>query len=1034
MRGLLRVSLLALAAAVLAPTAAYAQASIAGVVKDVSGAVLPGVTVEASSPVLIEKSRSVTTDGAGQYRIIDLRPGLYTVTFTLTGFTTVKREGLELTGTVVVAANAELKVGAVAETITVSGQTPVVDLQSTTRQAQITQEILADIPSSRNPFTAGVLIAGLKRGAFMSQDVGGSVVQEVASLESNNSRTADQKMMVNGVALSSMIGGGWGGGAVPNATGIAEFAIDASGVDASVATGGVRINFIPRDGGNKYAGTFFGAFATEGMASDNFSGSDAQKAGLTSASRIKGSGDFNPGAGGPLVKDKLWFFLSGRYLVADNYVAGQFFNANANVPGAFRYVSNGKQAILHQDQKMYQARLTWQVNNKNKIGSTFDLENLCSCPTGVTALQTPEASQDRRFPLQRFVQMDWSSPISSRVLLEASGIQRVERWGAMHLQTGKGDNVPALTPGIVSITDNPSLATNASLTYGSNPQFNNSWNTNFHYRAALSYITGTHSFKVGFNNAWGHYENTTYTDPTTPYSENFALGVPQSLTYRITPRTVQVNVDMDLGLFAQDRWTLNRWTLFGGIRYDHFKNSFPPQSIAPTALAPFLNVSYPEIKNLNWQDVTPKLGATYDLFGNGRTAVKVTLNKYLEGLGTTGSLSDPPNPINRLAGILTNSTRSWNDVNSFPAGDPRNGNFKPDCDLLNYNTNGECGPLTNAAIYGTFVPGLSYDSDLLNGWGRRGYNWEFTAGVQQELTPRWSLEAQYARRWYGNFVAYDDLAVSPADYTKFTMTTPVDSRLPGGGGQTLTGFDLSAAGFATAQNVLATRAQNYGNQSEMYNGANFGVKGRFKNSLLVQGGIGTGRVVTDDCDIVSALPETLHQFLGLDTRTFVFAARPLEQCHRNNGFRTAVKGLASYTIPRIDVLVSGTLQNEPGPNVVANANVCSGAASPACSITTTALGRGFSGSPFRVFGVVNPGDLYLERMNQLDVRVAKIFRYRTTRTSVNFDFYNVLNGASALTENQTYSATIAGPGVPGWRTPTSMLLARLFKVSAQFDF
>jgi hypothetical protein len=752
---------------------------------------------------------------------------------------------------------------------------------------------------------------------------------------------------------------------------------------------------------------------------------------LTAASRIKGSGDFNPGGGGPLVRDKLWFFLSGRYLYADNYVAGQFFNANANVPGAFRFVSTGKQAILHQDQKMYQARVTWQANNKNTFGSTFDLENLCSCPTGVTALVTPEAAQDRRFPLQRFVQLDWKSPINSRVLLEASGIQRVERWGAMHLQTGKGDNVPSLAPGITSITDNPSLATNASLTYGSAAQFNNSWNTNFHYRAAMSYITGSHSFKVGFNNAWGHHENTTYTDPTTPYSENFASGVPQSLTYRITPRTVQVNVDMDLGLFAQDRWTIDRWTLFGGIRYDHFKNSFPPQSIAPTALAPRLNISYPEINNLNWQDITPKLGATYDLFGNGKTAVKVTLNKYLEGLGTTGSLSDPPNPINRLSGILSNSTRTWNDTR-LGAGDPRSGNFKPDCDLLNYADNLECGPLTNAAIYGTFTPGLTYDSDLLNGWARRGYNWELTAGVQQELTPRWSLEAQYARRWYGNFTSQDDQSVGPTDYSRFTITTPTDPRLPGGGGYTLTGFDLTPAGNATAQNILVTRAQNFGNQSEMYNGVNLAVRGRLKNSLLVQGGIGTGRVVTDDCEIVAALPETLHQFLGQDSRTFVFAARPLEQCHRNNGFRTSVQGLASYTIPRIDVLISGTLQNTPGVNVVANASIQS---------STTSLGRRFSsdlpapGPAFgRFFNIVNPGDLYVERMNQVDLRVAKIFRYRTTRTSINFDFYNVLNGASALTENQTYSATVAAPGVQGWRTPTSILLARLFKVSAQFDF
>jgi hypothetical protein len=184
------------------------------------------------------------------------------VSFTLQGFKTVVRESVELTGTQVLALNGELEVGGVQETITVSGEPPVVDLQSTTRQAVMDQEIVSAIPSSRTPFTVGVLIPGVRKGAFTGQDVGGSVVQEVASLEANGGRTSDQRMMVNGVALSSMIAGGWGGGAVPNATGTAEFAIDVSGVDAQAATGGVRINFIPRDGGNRFSGTIPSATPT----------------------------------------------------------------------------------------------------------------------------------------------------------------------------------------------------------------------------------------------------------------------------------------------------------------------------------------------------------------------------------------------------------------------------------------------------------------------------------------------------------------------------------------------------------------------------------------------------------------------------------------------------------------------------------------------------------------------------------------------------------------------------------------------------
>jgi hypothetical protein len=1011
----------------LAPAVAFAQASLSGLVQDSSGGVLPGVTVEAASPALIEKVRTTITDANGRYSIPDLRPGAYTVTFTLTGFSTFKREGVELTGTAVVTINADMRVGSLEETITVTGESPIVDVQSTTRQAVIDQEVLAAIPSARNPFTTGVLIPGVRRGGANVPDVGGSVVQEVASLEFNGSRQSDQRMMVNGVALSTMIGGGWGGGAVPNATGMAEFAIDVSSVDAQSATGGVRINFIPRDGGNRVSGTIFGGFTQESFASDNFSGSDVQARGLLAPPQIKGNGDFNPGFGGPIARDRAWFFLSGRYLYADNYVPGMFFNANANNLNNYRYVSTGEQAIIHQDQTMFQARVTYQASPRNKIGFTYDHEALCSCPNQISATVSPEASVDRRFPLQRFVQMDWNSPVSNRLLLEASAIHRVERWGAMHLQTGKGDNIDAIAPGMVPVIDNPSLATGASLNYRAfatpvGGTFNNSWNWNIHYRAAVSYITGSHSFKVGFNNAYGHHENTSYTDPTTPYFYNFANGVPTQLTYRIAPRTVAVNVDRDLGLFAQDKWTVGRWTLSGGIRYDTFKNSFPPQAIAPTTLAPNLNVQFDTIQNYRLHDIAPKMGATYDLFGNGKTALKVTLNKYLEGLGTTGALSDGPNPINRL---ITSTTRPWTDSDA---------DFTPDCDLLNYATNGECGALVNAAIFGTVVPGTTYDPEVLTGWGKRFNNWEFTTSVQHELLPRLSVDLQYARRWYGNFRTMDDLAVGPGDYDRFTINVPSDSRLPNGGGYQLTAFDLKPAAFALAQRNFVTLSKNYGDQTEVFNAVNFGANARLQNGLMIQAGAGTGRAVTDDCDVVAALPETLHAnfFTGnpanpvTTSRSFAVAARPLERCRQDHGWRTSMQGMVAYVLPKIDVNISGTFQDLPGSST-SNSTGTSMSANAAIAAATTTLGRAYSSGPnARFFNIVEAGTVYVERMRQLDLRMSKLFRVGTTRTSVNFDFYNLLNSNSVINENITYGAA--------WRTPQLILLPRIFKLSAQFDF
>ena len=1015
------------------PLTASAQASLTGLVKDSSGAVLPGVTVEASSPVLIEKVRASTTDGTGRYTISDLRPGQYRMSFTLPGFATVVREQVELLGTSVITINADLKVGGLQETVTVSGATPAVDLQSTTRQVSITQELVSALPSSRTPFALGVLIPGVTQSVG-GRDVGGAVVAEVAALVANGGRTGDQRMMVNGVALSSGIAGGWGGGAVPNATGTAEFAIDVSGVDAQAATGGVRVNFIPRDGGNTFSGTLVGNYSRGAWASDNYTGTGLRERGLASPSTIKENGEFNPGFGGPILRDKMWFFASGKYVKADNFVANQFFNANANKLNEFSYVRSSERAILHQDQQIAALRLTYQINNKNKIGGVFDQEAYCGCPAGTSANVTPDGAQDRRFPTQRFVTMDWTSPVTNKILLEASGIHRVEGWGNMHLQTGKGGNLPAITPGMISVTDNPNPVTGGSLTYRSAAQYNRSWNWNVHYRAALSYVTGSHAFKVGFNNAYLHHDNTTYTDPSAPYSYNFAGGVPTQITYRIAPRTVAINVNYDFGMFVQDKWTINRLTLMGGLRFDAFKNSFPAQSIAPTALAPNLNIRFDKIDSLNWKDFTPKMGATYDLFGNGKTALKVTLNKYLEGLGTTGignsNVSEAPNPINRLN---TQTTRTWND-STFGVGDPRSGNFRPDCVILDFTANGECGALVNAASFGTIGAQLtSYDPDLMRGWGRRQYNWEFTGSVQHELAPRVSLTVQYARRWYGNFRIQDDRSVAATDFDRFTLTVPTDTRLPNSGG-TVTSVDLKPALATTTQSLLVTRAQNFGDMTEVFTGVNISMNARLANGLMVQGGLGPGRVVTDDCDIVDDLPEVLSAVGGAPSRSGVITARVLERCHENNGWRTGITGLAAYTIPKIDVQVSGTLQNQPGAQFAANVVNYPSAPTAALPTLGTTLGRAFTGAAAgRAFNIAPAGELFIERLTQIDFRVAKILRVGRNRVSLNFDLYNITNSNTILTQNQTFNL-LAPTAIPGWQSPTSTLLPRLFKFGVQYDF
>jgi hypothetical protein len=988
---------------VLLPVVAFAQASITGVVRDSSGAVLPGVTVEAASPALIEKVRSAVTDGNGQYRITELRPGPYTVTFTLPGFSTVKRDGINLTGAFTASVDAELRVGALQETITVTGEAPIVDVQSTTRQRVMDVEAISTLPTGRNMFNLGVLIPGisLSTGGLTAQDVGGALGPETRALSSNGSRTEDQRFMMNGVSLSSMIGGGWGGGAIPNATGVAEMVFDYSSVSADLATGGVRINFIAREGGNQYHGTLFGNFANSGMQTNNVSSEQlARNPLLANPGGVDKNWDFNPGFGGPLKRDKVWFFASGRSQGAYVFAGGMFYNQNANDPTKWAYEPDlNRPASLEKQWLDAQLRLTWQAHEKHKIGLTYTQQDFCACHDAITATTAPEAGYDRRFPTQRVVLLDWTAPITSRILIEASGIHRVERWGNMHHQT-KDFSVDPLMVGV-----NEQAGAIPGLNYrnrGGANAYNNSWNDNFHYRFNVSYITGSHALKAGMNNAHGYHENLSYQLNTLQY--RFNNGVPNQLTMRALPHTQKNHVDKDLGLFVQDKWTVDRATISLGLRFDNFANSFPEQELGPTRFTPGRNLTFPKTKNLNYKDITPKSQFAYDLFGDGRTALKVSVNKYLQGLGTTGALVGGPNPI---AVLNTTATRNWTDGNR---------NYAPDCDLLNpaaqnnVASGGDFCSAFNDATFGRPTPNATFDPELLTGWGKRFYNWEFTTGVQQEILPRVGLEVGYFRRWYGNFNVTDDLALGPADYDTFNLTAPSDPRLPDGGGYVVSGFRaLRESAFGRASNNLTTLAENYGDQTEVWTGININVNARLAQGIFAQGGTATGRSATDNCDILMALPES--------------GVNDLPYCDQKTNWLTQVKGAASYTIPRVDVSVAATYQYLPGPAINANWVVAN-------SMIAPILGRNLAGGAANTtVNVVTPGTEYGDGLSQLDIRFAKIFRMGATRTTVNFDFYNATNSNTVLTHNNTYS-----PAATTWLTPNSILQARFFKIGAQFDW
>jgi hypothetical protein len=725
-------------------------------VKDASGAVLPGVTVEAASPALIERTRSVVTDGTGQYKIEQLRPGIYSVTFTLSGFSTVRREAIELIGSFAATVNVELKVGSVEETITVTGESPIVDVQNARQQRVLGTDVLETIPTSRTQFTNAVLIPGMTIST--GQDVGGtnSLAGTTTSLAIHGGRPGDQRVLIDGLPTANAETTGNASNFLPNMGSTQEMTIDYAAGTADQETGGVKVNLIPGQGGNTFSGSLFGTGVNSSFQSNNYT-DELKAAGLRTPDSIKLNYDFNPSVGGPIRRDRLWFFASVRMLANDNYVAGVVGNRNAGNPNAWTWDPDDSiRGVYSLTQETVNVRLTWQANAKNKFTGFYDNQARCWCrrtTSTATATTSPESASTYTFPIENMASFGWTSPLTNRVLLEASISHRGERFVVK--KPAPGDVFQTLIP----VTEQSSglLYRGVGTAVATQPFIANTTSPS-NAQASLTFVTGTHAFKFGFNDTWGG-RYATYDSPAgggVTYRFNTVNGVttPNLITEYATPYSNAENLKANLGIYAQDKWTLQRLTLNLGLRFDYFNNYFPASSLGPGPLVPNRNLTFPESPFVSWKDLSPRLGAAYDLFGNGKTAVKATLNKYMVAQGLQGTYGDAADPIGRLPNMVTRSSTD------------NNRNFVPDCDLTNPLAQGptsagilqtvdSCGTMSNTN-FGTVVPSTTYDPRTIHGWGRRPYNWEFSTSVQHEIVPRVSANLGYFRRWYGNFTITDN--------------------------------------------------------------------------------------------------------------------------------------------------------------------------------------------------------------------------------------------------------------------------------------
>ena len=1024
---LLRGLLFVFACLVMLPTAVFAQASITGVVKDTSGAVLPGVTVEASSDVLIEKVRSAVTDGSGTYRIVDLRAGVYSVSFTLPGFSTYKREGIELTGAFTATINADMKIGAVTETITVSGETPIVDTQSVRRQTTVSNEVISSMPAARSYAGVMMLIPATTTQAGGNLDI--QVTPGMLVFGGAGGRNNEARIQVDGLNTGAAFNGAGVSSYIPDISNAQEISMTTSGGMGEAEVGGPSFSIVPKTGGNSVKGSLYASNVTKGMVGDNYS-DDLKARGLVTPGKLYKLWDYNVGVGGPIKTDRVWFFFQFRDEGSHRTVPGMFANKNMGLADKFTYEADTtRPAVAAGSWRNAALRLTFQPSTRNKfnvfwdqqipcqgagvLGSTEgcrqsgDGEIICGAPGAsnppCTATAAPEIGTYLSGFGQRVQQATWSSPMSSKLLLEAGFGTYWSQWGGVPHPGSNFYNLVGMTEqctaGCAS-NGNISNLNYRSGTYRQNLQGTIGW------RASASYVTGAQSMKFGYQGGYLYDNQYVYTnDQFLQFRVN--NGVPNQLTEQINSFPTNQRVRYD-AFYGQEQWTFGRLTVQGALRFDRAWSFFPEVTVGPVRFLPTA-ITYPETDGVHsYKDLTPRGGFAYDLFGNGKTSIKVNAGKYLQA-AQNGLAYGALRPSGRLT---TTTTRTWTDAN---------GNYVPDCDLLNRNLNGECAAIGTAA-FGTNAFTSDLDVDLRNGWGVRPGDWQVGVSVQQQILPRVSIEVGYNRRWWlNNETVVDNSTNVASDFGQFSVTTPTDSRLPAEAqGRVISGIYNVNPNVAALQNNVTTLASKYGGQSTVTNGVLFNVSARPRNGLVFQGGLATGATRNDYCAVLAQLPE-IQTASGTLNVGIPGVQQPF--CNYSSGLITRFTGLGSYTLPKVDVLLSGTFRSDQGGSLAANYAVTSAAANAG------GLGRPLSNAaPNVTVNLIEPGTLFGDRVNEFDVRLAKTLRFGRTRTNVGFDIYNILNSAPVLTYNQGF--------IPNgnWLIPTSVLQPRFWKFSVQVDF
>jgi hypothetical protein len=742
--------------------------------------------------------------------------------------------------------------------------------------------------------------------------------------------------------------------AYSNDAAIQEISYQTSANTADVSYGGLRANMVPRDGGNAFHGGAFVSFLEGKWQADNLT-PDLVARGLKIANRVVFTRDYNPWFSGPVLKDRVWFFGSFRRFPIHSQIADAFYK-------------DGSPGIHDRTNVNATGRLTVQLTRNNKLALHYDriFRNEDHWVNPGEEVDTASQKSDYSQSFYPLAMAKWTSTLTNRMLFEAGYSEACICYLAKP------------QPGIQRERNSPEWYANARHQDTVTNRVWKSTSENWlyprrkHLMGSLSYVTGSHNIKVGAEWGWGEFTLTR--DVNADLTQIYLDGVPSFVDVEATPWRSTTKLKADLGGYVMDSWTVKRFTINAGIRLEYFNAYIPEQGAEAGRFAPLRQVSTVDCMPCFPFDVAPRLGVAYDLFGNGRTAIKGGIYKYNENVYL--QLTQAYSPLN-----LGTDRRTWNDANR---------------DDIAQDT--EIGASNNRNFGTVGTPNRRPDPDL-----ERPSAWEYSAGVQHQLVPGVALSGSWDRRSFKNILVTRNVLVGIEDYTPFPIPNPLE-------GGVVTVFRRNNNKQGLTDNVDTT-AQNSDTSRKTYDGFEVNLSARLPRGATVFGGIIIERTLTVACDVndpnlLRFCDQTgqLYQELG------PVPSIPYTKGYKLNGSQPLPYGF----------VVSAAFQSYNG---CGNLN-CQAANSwlPVMYTVPSALFPGGQTQSVTV-DLATPTTRRLGRWNQLDLSFTKMFRLNRVELLGRLDIFNLTNENTVMQEITAYGSRLG--------TPQEILQGRIARVGIQ---